>query len=147
MTLYILDIDKKTGRFFKTAFVYLIISIICALFGAIYEIYSHEVYSYYMIYAFAFPLIGGSFVFSLMGLIRIKSYPCAFSRNLYHCGIATLTVGSIVRGVLEIYGTTNSLVKYYWLVGISLLIAGGLTYLFQFLRNRLIYNKGGKSGE
>ncbi len=135
--MYILDIDKKTGFAFKTAFVYLLISCFCALFGAIYEIYSHEVYSFYMIYAFAFPLVGGALPFSAIGLFRIKKYPYSASRNIYHSGIATLTVGSIIRGVLEIYGTTNSLVKYYWLVGISLLLAGVLAYLIQLLKNRI----------
>ena len=34
-------------------------TILFALFGAVYELFSHEVYSYYMIYAFGIPLILG----------------------------------------------------------------------------------------
>ncbi len=133
-TLYILDIDKKTGFAFKTAFVYLLISCFCALFGAIYEINSHEVYSFYMIYAFAFPLVGGALPFSAMGLFRIKKYPYSASRNIYHSGIATLTVGSIIRGVLEIYGTTNSLVKYYWIIGIAIVFTAIMLYIVQIMK-------------
>lgn len=59
MTLYISDIDVNKRKASHTAFVYLLIVIFCSLFGAVYELYSHEVYSFYMIYAFAFPLIGG----------------------------------------------------------------------------------------
>ncbi len=139
--MYILDIDKKTGFAFKTAFVYLMISIFCALFGAIYEIYSHEVYSFYMIYAFAFPLVGGALPFSAMGIFRIKKYPYSASRNVYHSGIATLTVGSIIQGVLEIYGTTNILVKYYWFSGVILVVVGILLYLIQIVRSRIIYKR------
>ena len=117
----------------KTAFVYLLISLFCVLFGAIYELYSHEVYSFYMIYAFAFPLAGGSLPFCILNLMQIKKYPNALARNLYHSGIAALTVGSIIRGVLDIYGTTNALSSYYWLVGIPLLIAGAITYFVQMV--------------
>lgn len=53
-----------------------------------------------------------------------KSSVCA-----YHSGIATLTVGSIFKGVLEIYGTTNQLIVVYWIAGFGLLFIGILTYL------------------
>ena len=115
----------------KTAFVYLLVSLFCGLFGAVYEIYSHEVYSYYMLYAFAFPLAGGVLPFLAIGLFRIKRCPGALSRNLYHSGIATLTVGSVIRGVLDIYGTTNGLSEYYWIAGFLLILAGIASYLFR----------------
>ena len=40
-------------------------SVFFALFGAIYEQFSHQVYSYYMIYAFALPLILGALPWAL----------------------------------------------------------------------------------
>lgn len=110
----------------KTAFVYLLVSVFCALLGAVYELFSHEVYSYYMIYAFAFPLVGGTLPFFAFAFSRAKRYPRAVSRNLYHTGIAVLTVGSILRGVLEIYGTTNRLIKIYWILGIVLTVIGAI---------------------
>ena len=122
--MYTSDIDLNHKRAAKTAFVYLLVSLFCVLFGAVYEIHSHEVYSYYMLYAFCFPLVGGTTVFSILGLLNLKKYPNGIARNLYHSGIATLTVGSIIRGVLDIYGTTNLLSNYYWKVGFSLAIAG-----------------------
>lgn len=115
------DINKKAG---KTAFVYLLISLFCILFGAIYELYSHEVYSFYMLYAFVFPLVGGTLSFSALSLAKVRKYPNALARNLYHSGIGTLTVGSIVEGVLEIYGTTNSKTQVYWYIGILLVVLG-----------------------
>ena len=128
MTLYTLDMNKNTVKTAKTALVYLLISLFCALLGAVYEKYSHEVYSYYMIYAFAFPLAGGALPFAVLNLIGAERYPNALSRNLYHSGIAALTVGSVIQGALEIYGTTNVLVRVYWLTGGILAAVGILSW-------------------
>lgn len=119
------DITRQAA---KTAFVYLLISLFCALFGAVYEIFSHGVYSFYMLYAFLFPLAGGTLPFLTINLFR-KRYPEVVARNIYHSGIATLTAGSIIQGVLAIYGTTNRLTGLYWLVGVVLLFAGIIFYL------------------
>ena len=36
---------------------------------------------------------------------------------------------SVICGVLEIYGTTSYLTKYYWIVGVTLILTGLLLYL------------------
>lgn len=115
----------------KTGLVYLFISLFCILFGAVYEMFSHEVYSYFMLYAFVFPLIGGTLPF--FGIFFSgMSMPNRVSQNLYHSGIATLTTGSFFQGALEIYGTTNRLVSVYWMLGIVLLLTVVVIYcLFQ----------------
>ncbi len=82
-----------------------------------------------MIYAFAYPLVGGALLFLILSFVRLKHYPPALSRNFYHGGIATLTVGSLMQGVLEIYGTTNSLTVFYKIVGIPMVIVGVSWYL------------------
>ena len=128
------DITRQAS---KTAFVYLLISLFCALFGAVYEMFSHGVYSFYMLYAFAFPLAGGTLPFFAISLFQ-KRYPETVTRNIYHSGIATLTVGSIIQGVLEIYGTTNRLAGIYWLVGVILLLAGIMFYLGEGVLKRHI---------
>lgn len=120
--MYTSDTDIS-GKALKTAFAYLLVSLFCALFGAVYERFSHGVYSFYMIYAFGFPLAGGTLPFLAISLSR-KRYPGAVARNLYHSGIATLTVGSIVQGILDIYGTTNRLTGLYWIVGVILVVSG-----------------------
>ena len=117
--MYISDIDfiKQAA---KTSSVYLLISLFCALFGAVYEMFSHEVYSFYMIYAFVFPLAGGALPFLILSILlfHIRWYPGTIGRNLHH------SVGSIVQGILDIYGTTNRLTRIDWYMGISLLVAG-----------------------
>ena len=129
MILFSSDINDYRRHASKTSLIYLISTLFCVLFGAVYERYSHEVYSFDMIYAFAFPLVGGTLPFSILSMIQVKRYPGTVSRNLYHSGIATLTVGSIVRGILEIYGTTNVLSGYYGIVGSILTISGLVLYI------------------
>lgn len=119
------DIELNRRKASRTSLLYLIVSLFCALFGAVYELFSHAVYSYYMIYAFAFPLVGGTLLFQVFAIIGPRQYPHQAACRLYHSGIAALTVGSIVRGVLDIYGTTNALSGYYWIFG-GLFVLGGI---------------------
>lgn len=121
MSISGIDASAKAA---KTAFVYLLAALACALFGAVYECFSHGVYSYFMLYAFAFPLVGGTLPFLGLHLLRPDCCPGPLAQQLYHCGIATLTVGSILRGILEIYGTTNTLASYFWPMGLLLTLAG-----------------------
>ncbi len=132
--MYTSDINENKNRALKTSAIFLGASLFTGLLGAIYELFSHEVYSYFMIYAFAFPLVGGTLPYLLLGLSKAKRYPNAVCRNLYHAGIATLTVGSIMRGVLDIYGTTNSLTNIYWFVGIPMTIVP--VFIFLLSRKR-----------
>lgn len=58
--------DKKTAaeyadKLTRYSFIYLAAAIFCALFGAVYEFFSHGVFSFFMIYAFAIPLAAGTF--------------------------------------------------------------------------------------
>ena len=112
----------------KLLLIDLIVSLFCALFGAVYELFSHGVYSYAMLYAFAFPLVLGVLPLALIPVLSAP-YPSRAVRNLFHAGIAALTVGSIISGVLEIYGTTNPLTLVYWIIGGVLTALGAVLYL------------------
>ncbi len=120
------DIDRMKNMVW-TGVLYLFISIFCILFGAVYEYFSYEVYSYFMLYAFVFPLVGGALPFFGLAFFRMPT-PNRVSRNLYHSGIAALTIGSLFKGALEIYGTTNRLVSVYWMFGILFLLTGIILY-------------------
>lgn len=110
-------------------------TLFAALFGAVYEAFSHGVYSYCMIYAFAFPLVLGVLPLILIGILRAP-YPNRVIRSMQHAGIATLTVGSIVSGVLFIYGTTSPLTCAYWIAGGILTALGAAVYLISLSKNR-----------
>lgn len=87
------------------------VSIFFALFGAVYELFSHQVYSYYMIYAFVLPLVLGALLWAF-ALSRGWHIPEEVPA-LWNTAVLTLTVGSVLRGVLDIYGTTNHLLFVY----------------------------------
>ena len=132
---------SDTNQAKKTGFVYLCIAIFCAVFGAIYEIFSHGVYSYYMIYAFMFPLVGGAFIFYIISNAKNPVYPSSITGNMYHSGIATLTVGSIFNGILKIYGTTNRLTTIYWIVGIIMIVTGIICYAIEMYESKGFHNQ------
>lgn len=112
----------------KTGFICLLFALLTALFGGVYELFSHGVYSYYMIYAFLVPLAGGTLPYSFLSLSRRVPSPGSAAVCLYNAGLASLTVGSLMRGILDIYGTTNRLVVIYPIAGILFLAAGLVCY-------------------
>ena len=131
--MYTLDIDI----FKKTSKKYLLFSIFCLVFSLIYESFSHNVYSNYMIFSFLIPLIMGTLIFYILYKFKLNYYINNFSYITYNMSIATFTIGSIIMGFLEIYGTTNSLTKIYAIVGIVTLIISIISVvlkkLFKFI--------------
>ena len=113
---------------------HMIFAIFIAVFGAIYEKFSHEVYSYYMIYAFMIPLCLGSFAY-LLASKRAKKEPRNITVSAWNAVVVTLTIGSIFEGILEIYGTTNRLVWFYPVAAIIFLL---IAIASKFLNNRRI---------
>ena len=120
--------DEHTVSLLKTALAHLCAAVFCAFFGAVYEHFSHEVYSYWMLYAFALPMVLGALPLLAIAL-HGRTLPGRVSLWLWNAGIAVLTVGCIFRGVLEIYGTTNRLWAVYPIVGGVLLATGLASYL------------------
>ncbi len=122
--------EKSYTSVIKT---YLLETVGCAIFGAVYELFSHGVWSCFMIGAFAFPLLLGAIPFFLMQK-RGKPFPRR-AAELVHAGVAALTVGSILQGVLEIYGTSNPFMIVYWVAGGTLTAIGWLlTFIKQAVR-------------
>lgn len=118
----------------NTALIYICISIFCALFGGVYEYFGHGVISFHMIYAFALPLVLGALFFTIVGKSSAVPYPCRISASCLHLSIATATVGSIVQGVLDIYGTTNRLSVIYIFACAVLFAASIVTYIVQLIK-------------
>ena len=118
--MFTLDINKQRRKYFY-------ISVFCFIFSLIYEIFSHEVYSFYMIFAGFVPLIFGVGVFTLLKGNTVSKW----SFNLYNSFIACLTVGMYMLGVFEIIGITNSMINYYFYASIIFLI---LTIIFIIIK-------------
>ncbi len=122
------DIEKY---FHRNSFIYLLISLFLALTGFVYEHYSHGIYSYSMMYAFAVPLTLGTLTNEI--LVRFKAHlPGNITKQLWHTGVATLTLGLFVSGVFEIFGTANQLLNLYYVVGPLLLALSSGCYYFKY---------------
>lgn len=130
MILSASGIERSEKEIEKLVLTYLIITLVCAGFGAFYEFFSHGVYSYYMLYAFMIPFLGGTVYFYCILYFRSK-IPRCIARRFQHFGLLTVTVGCMVCGILEIYGTTNYLVNIYFIVGGMFLVIGNFIYLLQ----------------
>lgn len=117
----------------RTAIIYICISLFCGLFSAIYEHFSHEVYSDFMVYLFLYPLIGGALPYTVIGLTKRLKSPSPESARIYNSGLAALTLGSCIKGVLDIYGTSSVYVSVYWMAGVLLVATGSTIYLYQAL--------------
>ena len=152
MTLYTSDTEyrnesrKGAADPLRSGTAYLIASILVATAGWLYELFSHGVYSNYMIYAFMVPLACGALpdILSAARGSRSKkrsgcartahathdAVPCA-ARALRLAAVVTLTAGSLIKGVLDIYGTTNRLLVIYPVIGLALAIAALAAYIWQ----------------
>ena len=104
-------------------------------FAAVYECFSHQVYSRAMILAFLYPLLGGFIPATLLMLMKAELQPGEWTRSFWGAGIAALTLGSLFRGVLEIYGTTSRLSVIYPVLGWTLLASGLISWVLE-LRHR-----------
>ncbi len=100
-----------------------------AAFAAVYEMFSHRVYSLSLILAFLIPLLGGALPYSLLQGRKRSRKPGVFARCFYNSGLAALTAGSIFRGILEIYGTTSRLGIVYRATGLILCLSGLILYV------------------
>ena len=98
----------------KTGMKYFAASMVIAVAAAVYGLFSHGVYSYYMTYAFMIPLLAGALPHLLTALKGSDQKTMLTGLNdIQLAFVATLTAGSLLKGVLDIYGTTNRLLIAY----------------------------------
>jgi len=113
-------------------FVYIAISIFCIIFNSIYALYGHGVTSAAMSFMFLYPFIGGAVVFMLLWILKpnaanVPGYRINY--NIYNSGIASLVVGSILKGVFEIAGTSSPYTAVYFILGWLLVAAGAIGFI------------------
>ncbi len=131
MTLSTLDTKYNRRIYLQAALRWLLLSLGVVLFSAVYEFFSHGVYSPYMLYAFVFPLAGGALPALLVALRSKGFFPGEAARSLYQSALATLTVGSLFAGALEIYGTASPMTIIYWIASGLLLTAALIAVITQ----------------
>ena len=133
---------SDTEKSLKTGMIYLAVSLAIAAAAAVYGLFSHGVYSYWMTYAFMIPMLLGA-VPHLANALRTEAskkeavmqaasgepkrqkepYPLStFSGDVQIAVIASLTAGSLLKGALDIYGTTNRLLIAYPVIAVLTVI-------------------------
>lgn len=128
VTVFTLRNEKKDIK--RNMFIYLGVFLFVALFGFIYEQFSHGVYSFFMAFGFLFPMVLGFFPYLAFFFLGKSKLPSILTSDLYNAGVATITVASIFKGVLDIYGTTRDIHLIVLSVsGLVLLVAGILSHI------------------
>ena len=136
--------DKGTSQIsWKSLLPITLTTVFVFVFAKIYGIFSHGVSSAFMSYAFLLPL---TLIF-LPKFINLctgnrlwngsleteegekKLFLSSLASFLWKSGVSVLTVGSLYKGVLDIYGTSGSFEWVYLVVGIVALAAGGISAL------------------
>ena len=117
-----------------TVKIYAFSTLFCIALNYIYSLFGHGVSSPYMSYAFVFSLVLGIVGFIVFGWLNLEN---RIAFNLYNAGIATLTVGSILRGIIDIAGADTTYPVFYFLVGTVLVAIGGLMYFYQWIQTNL----------
>lgn len=120
--------ERMRKKRLRAAAGWMLTALFVLLFGAVYEYFSFGVWSGFMIYAFLFPLLLG-FLPCYAAERRGRTEWTGAASEVWRSGVATLTAGSLFRGILDIYGTTNRIGTVYWAVGGALLAAGLLLQL------------------
>ena len=102
------------------------ITLFTIIFAAVYEHFSFGVYSNAMIFMFVFPLVLGVIPSLILSLKGWGSLP-----RLWNDGVIAITLGSMLTGILEIYGTSSFYTPILMIAGFILLALGVLQILFR----------------
>jgi hypothetical protein len=120
---------------------YLAASAVCVIVTNVYALYGHGVRSDAMDYMFLYPLISG-FAIKILSTLVHGDYSRGFKRagvNLYNSGLATLTCGALLRGIVEIAGTDSVYIIWFFVVGWVMVFCGtaGVFWRINKLKNGL----------
>lgn len=97
------------------------ITAFCIIFAFIYEIFSHGVYSNAMIFMFAYPLLLGAVPCLILAKMGLE-----MPNRFYQDGVLTMTLASLLSGILEIYGTSSDYTGWFFYAGIALTVIGAV---------------------
>ena len=126
--MFILAKNKK--RILKRLNAYIAITAFIAIFGFVYEQFSHNVHSFFMWFAWLWSLGFGVGAYVLLYFLPVKRVPGMITECIYNLGVALLTAGSIYKGVIDIYGTTaDVMISTYFILGASFVGIGLFLYI------------------
>jgi hypothetical protein len=117
----------------KRLWPYLAAAVLCVLVANIYALFGHGVRSAAMDTMFAYPLVLGGAVKILSSLVR-GDYGHGAKRvgvNLYNSGLAALTCGALLRGIVHIAGTDSSYIPWFFVAGWGMALGGVTAMLYR----------------
>ncbi|HFU4369863.1 TPA: hypothetical protein ACGO9H_001944 [Streptococcus suis] len=118
------SVTNSTTRFTRTFISYLAMAAFLFIFSRIYESLSYGEVSVFMHYMFCATLVGGIL---LLGLLQVKPNLSRITYNLWNSGIATITAGCLLRGIINLSGRSTTLDQPYWYVGAGFLALSLIT--------------------
>lgn len=127
MTLSTSVTNQTSTRTARTFITYLATTAFLFIFSRIYESLSYGEVSVFMHYMFCVTLIGGGL---LLGLLTINPNLSRLTFNLWNSGVATITAGFLLRGIINLSGRSTTLDQPYWFVGAGFLILALISLLF-----------------
>lgn len=120
--------EEKSPSHGKAALHYAIAAGACVFFALVYAQFSHGVYSPFMTFMFAIPLVGG--VLPALGLSLAKARPAPrIARQAWALAIASLTIASCLQGIFEIAGTGSPYLAAYLVIAIVLAVVALASHL------------------
>lgn len=110
----------------RTARVYVLVGAFCLLFHFIYTSCSYGASSVVMAGMWLVPMVGGAAPAWVLAVKNRGQSVTRVSFNLWNSGIATLTAGFLVRGIINISGRFTQYDQLYWALAACLLVAAVL---------------------
>lgn len=110
--------NSNSKRAIRTFMTYLALTSFLFIFSRVYESLSYGETAFHMHYLFCVTLIGGSLLLGLMTIHRTLS---RLTYNLWNSGVATITAGFLLRGIINLSGRSTTLDQPYWYVGAGFL--------------------------
>lgn len=147
MSISDIKLKRQRNQRRKTIVIYLLLSLIVIAINYVYGLFGHGVHSSAMTWMFLYPLLGGVGLSLLIyrlapNITQLKGY-----RLFYNCnnsGIAALTLGSFLKGILDIAGTNSQYIILFYVTG-WLFVSGSLILLFRLaIKHRRIHAPGKK---
>lgn len=114
------------NKMLKTFIVFISAALFAVLFTNIYALFGHDVRSKYMDLMFLVPFAAAlpflCMYFFRSGIYKNKGYRLFL--NTYSSGVATLTSGLLLRGILRIAGGSSGIAPWFIYIGASVTAIG-----------------------
>lgn len=118
----------------KMKILYLSTTLFCLLFNYGYSFFGHGVSSPFMKFSFIYSLVLGVGGFTLIAWQNLSN---RLASQLFNAGIATLTIGSILKGVIQIAGADTIYPTFYFIVGSLFIVIGMCLFILEWNKKHI----------